>query len=47
MPAFHALENSHFGHFYFTPLNAEGETFYQRFGHLVPCRFNNPSEGLP
>jgi hypothetical protein len=47
MLAFHAPENSLLCHFYFTSLNAEGKTFYQRLGHLVPCRFNNPAKGLP
>jgi hypothetical protein len=47
MPAFHARKNSLLCHFYFTSLNAERETSYQRLGHLVPCRSNNPAEGLP
>jgi hypothetical protein len=47
MLAFHAPENSHLGHFYFTSLNTEGEPFYQRLGHLVPRRFNDSPEGLP
>jgi hypothetical protein len=46
MPAFHAPENSHLGNFYFTSLDAEGETFYKRLSHFVPGRFNDSSEGL-
>jgi hypothetical protein len=47
MPTFHAPENSLFRHFYFTSFNAKGESLYKRLSHLVPCRFNNPSESLP
>ena len=47
MLAFHAPENSHLGHFYFTSLNTEGESFYQRLCNLVPCCFNDPSKRLP
>jgi hypothetical protein len=47
MLAFHTFESLRFGHFDFTSFNAKGNTFDQHLSHLVPCRFNNPSESLP
>jgi hypothetical protein len=46
MLTFHARKNSLLCHLYFTSLNAENKTLYQRLSHFVPRRSNNPAEGL-
>jgi hypothetical protein len=47
MLTLHTFKSSRLGHLDFTSFNAEGKTFDQHLGHLVPRSFNNPSESLP